>query len=248
MTSKSDSGGYTICAGCLGISVAGFSAGRAAAREQSRQVFPMHRTGLIPSLRFLSLRSAAAKDARRLALVLTSAAALAGCAAPGSGGATKSDESVYSARVEQKSVRDRAQGRGEPKSAAAAPMPATLPTSTPDAVIRVDQRTGGFSERMERRLRRIAEAAKKDVDVFVRLESYVPSGCSPALDLGRADDNLQRVREKLQRLGVSPRRILLAPFGAEYDDEVDHHRPWIEVYLLYTHPSVTYESAKSNAP
>lgn len=115
------------------------------------------------------------------------------------------------------------------------------PAPTPDAIVKFDAKTGQLSDEMRGRLLKVAAAAKSDGGIIVRIEGYVPSGGSPAMDLGRADGPLQVVKDHLQRLGVSPRRILLASFGAEHEVERDATRPWVEIYLVET------GSASSNA-
>lgn len=102
----------------------------------------------------------------------------------------------------------------------------------PDAVIKIDPGSGGFSVEMEGHLAKIANEAKRDERILLRLESHVPDRGSPALNIGLAEKVLQRVKERLQELGVLSRRILLASFGGEHDKERDSRRHWVEIYLL----------------
>lgn len=102
----------------------------------------------------------------------------------------------------------------------------------PDAVIKIDPGSGGFSAEMEGRLAKIANEAKRDERILLRLESHVPDRGSPALNIGLAEKVLQKVKERLQELGVLSRRILLASFGGEHEKERDSRRHWVEIYLL----------------
>ncbi|MDO8933118.1 MAG: hypothetical protein Q7U97_12045 [Rhodocyclaceae bacterium] len=104
--------------------------------------------------------------------------------------------------------------------------------SIPDAVIKIDPGTGKLTPEMEGRLIGIVDEAKQNDHTIIRLECYVPEGGSPSMNLGVADRTLQIVKDRLQELGVSSRRILLASFGSEYDEERDPHRHWVEIYLL----------------
>jgi hypothetical protein len=67
---------------------------------------------------------------------------------------------------------------------------------------------------------------------MLRLESYVPDGGSPSLNLLRAEQSLQLIKKRLVDLDVSPRRIVLAPFGEEYATARDERRHWVEIYLI----------------
>lgn len=109
---------------------------------------------------------------------------------------------------------------------------AAKPDPLPDAIVKLDPGSGGFTREMEGLLSQIAEEAKKDERIILRLESYVPDGGSPALDIGIAEKALLKVKERLQALGVLPRRILLASFGGEHDVRRDSRRHWVEIYLL----------------
>lgn len=119
---------------------------------------------------------------------------------------------------------------------AASPMAAlqahSPPPPEPDAIIKLDPGTEKFSAEMERRLAAIAAQALSDERLIVRLESYVPDGGSPALSIGVAEKILQKVKERLQALGVTPRRILLASFGSEHRIQRDPSRHWVEAYFL----------------
>lgn len=114
----------------------------------------------------------------------------------------------------------------------AAPRIDLPPEPEPDAVVKLDPLTGSFASGTDSLLARIAEQAGKDERIIVRLEGYIPTGASPALSIGIGDKVLHKVRERLQALGVSPRRILLANFGGEYGKLRDPLRHWVEIYLL----------------
>jgi outer membrane protein OmpA-like peptidoglycan-associated protein len=107
-------------------------------------------------------------------------------------------------------------------------------TVIPDAIIKIDPSSMRLTPEMESRLQRIADEAKQDDRSIIRLESYVPAGGSPAFDLGIADKTAQIVKERLQMMGISSRRMSLASFGAEHDEALDSHRHWVEVYVLKT--------------
>ena len=85
---------------------------------------------------------------------------------------------------------------------------------------------------MEAQLLKVAEDAKHDNHIILRLEAYVPDGGSSALSIGLADKALQIVRDRLLALGISARRIVHASFGQEHDGERDLHRHWVEIYLV----------------
>jgi hypothetical protein len=114
----------------------------------------------------------------------------------------------------------------------AAPRIDLPPEPEPDAVVKLDPVTGSFASGTDHLLARIAEQAGKDERIIVRLEGYIPTGGSPALSIGIGDKLLHKVRERLQALGVSPRRVLLANFGGEYGKLRDPLRHWVEIYLL----------------
>jgi outer membrane protein OmpA-like peptidoglycan-associated protein len=102
----------------------------------------------------------------------------------------------------------------------------------PDAVVKLDPRSGSFSMEMESRLWKIADEMKKDERIILRLESHVPDRGSSALNIGIAENALQRVKDRLQTLGVLSRRILLASFGSEHERDRDPMQHWVEIYLL----------------
>lgn len=118
-----------------------------------------------------------------------------------------------------------------PARAASAPV-AALPVAEPDAVVKLDPRSGTLSPDMDGRLSKIAAEFNRDDRILIRLESYVPGGGSSALDIGVADRALHKVKERLQALGVSPRRMLLASFGGEHSTERDPRQHWVEIYLI----------------
>lgn len=114
-----------------------------------------------------------------------------------------------------------------------APAPEAVPVLTePDAVVKLDPKSGSFTPEMDGRLSKIAAELNRDDRILVRLESYVPGGGSSALDIGIADRVLHKVKERLQALGVSSRRMLLASFGGEHSLERDPKRHWVEIYLI----------------
>lgn len=142
----------------------------------------------------------------------------------------------------------------QPKSSAPGParriqQPATVPTPSasapmalplvaePDAIVKLAPGSGGFTPEMEGRLSKIAAELNRDDRILIRLESYVPGGGSSALDIGIADRVLHKVKERLQALGVSPRRMLLASFGGEHSTERDSKRHWVEIYLIHPGPA-----------
>ncbi|HMM53984.1 MAG TPA: hypothetical protein PKC23_03075 [Candidatus Desulfobacillus sp.] len=102
----------------------------------------------------------------------------------------------------------------------------------PDAVIKLSPGSRKLSQEMEARLAAVAARAREDDRIVVRLESYVPGGGSPSLNLLRAEQTLQLVKQRLLELDVNPRRILTAPFGGEYDEARDERRHWVEIYLV----------------
>lgn len=110
--------------------------------------------------------------------------------------------------------------------------PAIDKQEQPNVVIKLDPGSGAVSREMEARLRKLVTEAGQDERTFFRLESHVPNGGSPSLDLVRAEKALLVVRDRLVALGIGPRRILLSTFGAEHDNERDSTRHWVEIYLL----------------
>lgn len=102
----------------------------------------------------------------------------------------------------------------------------------PDAVIKLAPGSRRLTQEMEARLAAIAARAREDDRIIVRLESYVPGGGSPSLNLLRSEQSLQLVKQRLLDLDVNPRRILLAPFGEAYDTARDERRHWVEIYLV----------------
>ena len=118
-------------------------------------------------------------------------------------------------------------------AATSAPAPVAAPAvAEPDAVVKLDPRSGSFTAEMDGRLSKIAAEFNRDDRILIRLESYVPGGGSSALDIGIADRVLHKVKERLQALGVSPRRMLLASFGGEHSMERDPRWHWVEIYLI----------------
>lgn len=106
------------------------------------------------------------------------------------------------------------------------------PDMEPDAVVMLDPNSGALAPAMSARLAIIADELIKNDRLLIRLESYVPSGGSPALEIGIADKALRKVREHLVSQGVSPRRMLFSSFGGEHSKERDSRRHWVELYLV----------------
>lgn len=119
-----------------------------------------------------------------------------------------------------------------PADNARAPVAGAQDSPPPDAVIKLNPGSERLGREMEARLLAIAERARKDERIMLRLESYVPDGGSSSLNLVRAEQSLQLIKKRLVDLDVSPRRILLAPFGEEYAIERDERRHWVEIYLI----------------
>jgi len=117
-------------------------------------------------------------------------------------------------------------------AASAARAAAGPPGPPPDAVIKLNPGSDRLTQEMETRLAAIAAKAREDERIMLRLESYVPDGGSPSLNLVRAEQSLQLVRKRLVDMDVNPRRIFLSPFGAEYATERDERRHWVEIYLI----------------
>jgi len=122
--------------------------------------------------------------------------------------------------------------RSDEHRLALAPHLSNLPEIEPDAVITLDPGSGALAPDMDAQLAVIADEMDRDDRLLVRLESYVPGGGSPALDLGIADRALRKVREHLVAQGVSPRRMLLGSFGGEHSVERHSRRHWVELYLV----------------
>jgi len=102
----------------------------------------------------------------------------------------------------------------------------------PDAIVKLDPKSGFLTPEMEAHLARIAGDMSQDEQLLIRLESYVPSGGSTALDIGISDRALHKVKARLQALGISPRRMLLGSYGGEHDMERDSRRHWVEIYVI----------------
>lgn len=164
-----------------------------------------------------------------------------GVAAP----ATRDEPAVKAAQAA--SAKDAAQAperqdaAAPPAPAAAPPAPAAAPSAPvaavatgpqPDAVIKLSPGSERLAPDMELRLARIAEAARRDERLMLRLASYVPDGGSPSVNLLRAEQSLQLVRKRLVDMAVNPRRIVMAPFGGEYTTARDERRHWVEIYLI----------------
>lgn len=109
---------------------------------------------------------------------------------------------------------------------------ASTARSQPDAVIKFSPDNQVISREAESRLQAIAQQARSDEKLILRLEGFVPEGGSPALNLGLAEKSLQAVRARLLELRVPARRILLAPFGEEHRLKRDALQHWVEIYLV----------------
>ncbi|MCC6879846.1 MAG: hypothetical protein KJZ92_05750 [Rhodocyclaceae bacterium] len=120
------------------------------------------------------------------------------------------------------------------QGAVAPPAPAAAAPAgpQPDAVIKLSPGSERLAPEMEARLAKIAEAARRDERVMLRLESYVPDGGSPSVNLLRAEQSLHLVKKRLVDMAVNPRRIVMAPFGGEYTTARDERRHWVEIYLI----------------
>ena len=170
--------------------------------------------------------------------------ATGGCSLPvqptDSGAMTRRDETLDDkARPADERVPESAPGNsaGE-RNAVRSPSTDGLPRAEspisprPDAVIEIDLGAGKILPEMGTSLAAIAEQAKSDERILIRLESYVSDGGSPALNLGLTEINLQKVKERLVGLGISPKRIFLSNYGEEHSEAGDRHRYWVEIYLL----------------
>lgn len=111
------------------------------------------------------------------------------------------------------------------------PQPAAS-AEPPAAVIKVEPGSVALSAEMRRRLAVVARLARDDERTLLRLEGYVPDGGSPAWNIGAAERSLRLVREQLESLRVPARRIQVAAFGEEHDEQRDDRRHWIEIYVL----------------
>jgi len=157
---------------------------------------------------------------------------LGGCAAP-----IKTPATTASVHQSVKLQNSRPQlrpsdDRREEHRLALAPDLLSPPETEPDAVVTLDPKSGALTPAMDAQLAIIADEIIKDDRLLVRLEGYVPSGGSPALDIGIADKALHKVRERLVAQGISPRRMLFGSFGGEHSIERDSHRHWVEIYLV----------------
>jgi outer membrane protein OmpA-like peptidoglycan-associated protein len=169
-------------------------------------------------------------------IFISAACVLAACGCAGPlpfGSAARSPES------EQVVVPGPASPAVAPQAKVAPPEPVRKPAEpapdghpAPDAVIKLNPGSDRLSGEMEARLARIAQQARENEQLMLRLESYVPDGGSHALNLGLAEQALQVIRKRLVELSVSPRRIFLAPFGEEHREERDRRMHWVEIYLV----------------
>lgn len=99
------------------------------------------------------------------------------------------------------------------------------------SAVKVYPTTGKLTGEMELRLQKVVEEARQDERTLFRLESFVPAGGSPGLDLGNSEKTLQYINNRLVELGIPQRRILVSSFGAEHDLQRDPTRHWVEIYL-----------------
>jgi hypothetical protein len=157
--------------------------------------------------------------------VTTSPAGLAGPAAK--------DEPQAAPAARKPAPAPAVQAKDAAPAAAAGTRAAVAPAGPPpDAIIKLNPGSDRLTQEMEARLAAIAAKAREDDRTMLRLESYVPGGGSPSLNLVRAEQSLQLIKKRLVDLDVNPRRILLAPFGEEYATERDERRYWVEIYLI----------------
>lgn len=112
----------------------------------------------------------------------------------------------------------------------------------PIAVIKVDPRTGKLTGEMESRLQKVVDEARQDERALLRLESFVPAGGSPGLDLSRSEKTLQIIKDRLAGSGIPLRRILVSSFGSEHDMQRDPTHHWVEIYLIRTGAAATSET------
>lgn len=160
-----------------------------------------------------------------LAAIVSGVLCLGGCSTP--------VREPTSAQAPQSKLPATLSARRIQPPARAPDAPVAVPAlAEPDAVVKLDPRSETFSPDMDGRLSKIAAEFNRDDRILVRLESYVPGGGSSALDIGIADKVLHKVKDRLQALGVSPRRMLLASFGGEHSRERDPTRHWVEIYLI----------------
>lgn len=147
---------------------------------------------------------------------------------PPAGSAAPADRAAQPGRIETASTNRTT----APAASAGTSTPAAAPDSEPDTVIKLSPGSSRLSSEMEARLASVAKRSREDDRILLRLESYVPDGGSHSLNLVRAEESLQLVKQRLMDLDVSPRRIILAPFGGEYDTARDERRHWVEIYLI----------------
>lgn len=164
--------------------------------------------------------------------VTSSPFGLAGTSAPGEPAALPPRPAAPVAQQPEPRIYEREKGAAPALESQAAVPPPPPDAPQPDAVIKISPGSDRLSKEMEARLAGIARQANADDRLMLRLESYVPEGGSPSLNLGRAEQSLQLVRKRLVDLSVSPRRIFQAPFGGEYATLRDERRHWVEIYLI----------------
>jgi outer membrane protein OmpA-like peptidoglycan-associated protein len=144
-------------------------------------------------------------------------------------GRSRSTESTAKQPVRRGGSQEKSGSPDLNSKASAPPLP---DRPLPDAVIKFNPGSDQLSRDMEARLAGVAQQAREDERTMLRLEGYVPDGGSPALNLGIAEQSLQLIKKRLVDLNISPRRILLVPFGEEHRTERDIHRHWVEIYLV----------------
>lgn len=101
----------------------------------------------------------------------------------------------------------------------------------PVAVIELAPMADELSAEMEARLRTVAEAAKADERIALRLEGYVPDGGSPVLNQGLAEQSLAVVRKQLIRQGVAANRIQSVPRGEHHEVARSQDQHWVEIHF-----------------
>ncbi len=108
---------------------------------------------------------------------------------------------------------------------------ASSAAAEPVAVIELTPTASELSAEMDARLRTVAEAAKADERIALRLEGYVPDGGSPVLNIGLAEQSLAVVRRQLIRMGVAANRIQIVPLGEHHEFARSADQHWVEIHF-----------------
>jgi hypothetical protein len=101
-----------------------------------------------------------------------------------------------------------------------------------DAIIPVELGSTSLGLDAEMSLTNIARQMREDGRMLLRLESYVPETGSSALNLGIGERALQRIKTHLVDLRISPRRILMSPFGERHRIATEFQSGWVELHLI----------------